>query len=186
MDVFATKGYVAASLADLTAAMGINRVSMYATFGNKEALFVKAMVRYTQLGSQRLARCLVDGTARESFDRLVRESVRMFTDPDGHGVCFVTQGPIAQADASAETRRFVATKRAEIESMLKGRLDAAVAEGELAHDVSTADLARAYAAMLQGVALQAQHGATRAELLRVVDLAMAMWPTRRSPPRRPA
>ena len=43
-------GYEGASLADLTRAMGINRPSMYAAFGNKEALFRKALDRYVDQG----------------------------------------------------------------------------------------------------------------------------------------
>lgn len=46
MDVFWQKGYVGASLADLTKRMGINKPSMYSAFGNKEALFVKATQCY--------------------------------------------------------------------------------------------------------------------------------------------
>lgn len=42
MNVFWQKGYVGASLTDLTTRMGINKPSMYSTFGNKEALFIKA------------------------------------------------------------------------------------------------------------------------------------------------
>jgi TetR/AcrR family transcriptional regulator, copper-responsive repressor len=46
MQVFWKKGFAAASLSDLTAAMGINKPSLYATFGNKEALFVQATENY--------------------------------------------------------------------------------------------------------------------------------------------
>lgn len=46
MDVFWQKGYVGASLTDLTKRMGINKPSMYSAFGNKEALFVKATQCY--------------------------------------------------------------------------------------------------------------------------------------------
>jgi AcrR family transcriptional regulator len=176
MHVFATKGYEAASLADLTAAMGINRVSMYATFGNKESLFVKAMARYTDVGARHVAQCLAAGTARQAFERLLHDNVTMFTDSNGDGVCFVTQGPLTHADASEETKQFVALKRSEIELALRDRLDQAVAEGELAPNVSTVDLARFYVVMIQGIALHAQHGGTREELLRVVDVAMAKWP----------
>ena len=48
MDVFWQKGYVGASLTDLTKRMGINKPSMYSAFGNKEALFVKATQCYIE------------------------------------------------------------------------------------------------------------------------------------------
>jgi len=48
LKVFWRKGYEGASLADLTSAMGINRPSLYAAFGNKEALFRKALDRYAE------------------------------------------------------------------------------------------------------------------------------------------
>jgi len=46
MNVFWQKGYVGASLTDLTQRMGINKPSMYSAFGNKEALFIKATQCY--------------------------------------------------------------------------------------------------------------------------------------------
>lgn len=178
--VFAEKGYEGASLSDLTEAMGINRVSMYATFGNKEALFRLAMDRFSAAGNQHLAACLSTGSAKDGIDRLLREGVTQFTDPDGPGACFVTQAPLTESDSTDETRRFVAQKRAGPEVALRKRFDRAVKEGELPSDVSTADLARFYSVMIQGIALQAQHGGTREELLRVVDVAMERWPSSQS------
>ena len=46
LGVFWRKGYEGASLTDLTEAMGISRPSLYACFGNKEALFRKALDLY--------------------------------------------------------------------------------------------------------------------------------------------
>lgn len=48
MDVFWTKGYMGATLADLTKSMGINKPSMYSAFGNKESLFIKATELYIE------------------------------------------------------------------------------------------------------------------------------------------
>ncbi len=48
MHVFWKKGFGGASLSDLTESMGINKPSMYATFGNKEALFIKATEHYVE------------------------------------------------------------------------------------------------------------------------------------------
>jgi AcrR family transcriptional regulator len=174
--VFAEKGYEAASLSDLTDAMGINRVSMYATFGNKEALFRLAMDRFTRVGNQHLAACLSSGTAKDGITRLLRDGVAQFTDARGPGVCFVTQGPLSASDATEQTRQFVAQKRAGVETALRARFDKAVEEGELPRSASTGDLARFYAVIIQGIALQAQHGGTRDDLMRVVDVAMDRWP----------
>ena len=52
MEVFWQKGYVGASLAELTKRMGINKPSMYSTFGNKEALFIKAVQHYLETKMQ--------------------------------------------------------------------------------------------------------------------------------------
>ncbi|GAA0334747.1 TetR/AcrR family transcriptional regulator [Sphingomonas oligophenolica] len=179
MSVFAAKGYESTSLADLEQAMGINRVSMYATFGNKEALFVKAMTRYTEVGSHRFLHYLAAPSARQGFETLLRESVAMFTDPQGHGVCFVTQAPLTGANISAQTKRFVAERRAGIELMLCRRLRQALDEGELAPGTPIEDLARFFATTILGLALQAQHGATQSELLHVAEIAMRTWPPAR-------
>ncbi|WP_438391790.1 TetR/AcrR family transcriptional regulator [Caballeronia sp. DA-9] len=176
MGIFAARGYESASLTDLTNAMGINRVSMYATFGNKEDLFVKALARYTDAGGAHLAKTLASGSARQALERLLRDSVMRFTDEKGHGVCFVTQGPLAEGTASDSTRKYVAQKRASIELVLRRRLAHAVEKGELDPKVSPTELARFFSVLIQGLALQAQHGGTRSELLHVANVAMAVWP----------
>lgn len=65
MAVFWEQGYEGASLADLTAAMGITKTSMYAAFGNKEDLFRKVLERYEQGPAAYVARALRQPTARE-------------------------------------------------------------------------------------------------------------------------
>jgi AcrR family transcriptional regulator len=174
--VFAEKGFEGASLADLTKATGINRTNMYATFGNKEQLFRLTMERFTQAGAKHIEECLAAGTAREGVERVLRESVKRFTDPHGPGVCFLTQEPLTGSDASDETRQYAGRKRAAIELALRDLFDRAIKGGELPHKVSSEGPARFYAVVIQGLALQAQHGGTREQLLSVVDMAMASWP----------
>lgn len=48
MAVFWEKGYDAASISDLTAAMGINRFSLYDTFTDKHTLYLRALESYEQ------------------------------------------------------------------------------------------------------------------------------------------
>jgi AcrR family transcriptional regulator len=182
MRVFGDKGFEETSLSDLTKAMDINRPSMYSAFGNKEQLFRKALARYSDAAEKHVAECMASGkTARESVKRLLKDGVSIFTDPKGVGGCFVTQTPPTGPSASETTRKEVAHRRRTVEQALRKRFDRAIEEGELARAVSVRDLARYYLVLVQGIALQAQHGGTRDQLLRVVETAMRCWPGR--PPR---
>jgi AcrR family transcriptional regulator len=174
MLVFAAKGFEGASLADLTTAMGINRFSMYATFGNKEQLYVKAMEAFNEGRRQRVTETLAGPSARDSIEQLLKEIIARFTSD--HGVCFVTQGPLTSEEASEETRKLMARRRAEVEKAIRQRIERAIEEGELTEAVSAKDFARYFAVMIQGFALHAQHGGNREELLRVVEIAMKNWP----------
>jgi AcrR family transcriptional regulator len=80
MTVFWTKGYEGASVADLTEAMGINRPSLYATYGNKEELFRKALERYGEGPSSYERTALAQRTAREVAEGLLRGAADVQTD----------------------------------------------------------------------------------------------------------
>ena len=70
LKVFWEKGYDGASLPDLTRAMGINRPSLYAAFGNKESLFRKALDRYAEGPAAFVRKALEEPTARAVAEKL--------------------------------------------------------------------------------------------------------------------
>src|SRR5437870_13127396 len=87
--VFWRKGYGGTSLPDLTKAMRINRPSLYAAFGNKEALFRQVVDRY-ESGPARYAReALALPTAREVVGRLLEGAVDLQTDRQNPGGCLM-------------------------------------------------------------------------------------------------
>src|ERR1700704_2217328 len=71
MQVFWQKGYEGASLSDLTHAMGVNRPSLYAAFGDKETLFRKALDRYTKGPAAYVREALKQPTARAVTQQLL-------------------------------------------------------------------------------------------------------------------
>src|ERR1700691_4549950 len=73
--VFWRKGYEGASLPDLTRAMGINRPSLYAAFGNKEALFRKALERYLGGPATYFRESLRESTARAVVEKMLSGAV---------------------------------------------------------------------------------------------------------------
>src|SRR5439155_18551737 len=72
LQVFWRKGYEGASLSDLTQAMGINRPSLYAAFGDKETLFRKALDRYAEGPAAYVGEALKRPTARTVTEKLLR------------------------------------------------------------------------------------------------------------------
>src|SRR5436190_7853112 len=80
LEVFWRKGYEGTSLPDLTRAMRINRPSLYAAFGNKEALFRKALDRYVQGPAAYVRKSLTESTARAVAERVLRGSADLLTD----------------------------------------------------------------------------------------------------------
>src|SRR5688500_4799575 len=104
LKVFWRKGYEGASLPDLTKAMGINRPSLYAAFGNKEALFRKVLDRYAE-GPAGYARAALDApTARGVVERLLFGAVEMQSDRRNPRGCLLVQGALSCGDQAAPVR----------------------------------------------------------------------------------
>jgi AcrR family transcriptional regulator len=176
MEVFWAKGYDGASLADLTAAMGINAPSLYAAFGSKEALFREAVALYGASEGTEIWDALPQApSAREAIERFLRASAESFTRPDRPAGCLVVLGALLASDANANVCRELRASRAGNVAALRERLERAVAEGELPADLDCEAIATFYATVQQGMSIQARDGASRATLLSVADCALAAW-----------
>jgi AcrR family transcriptional regulator len=177
LHVFWQRGYEGASLTDLTEAMGINRPSLYAAFGNKEELFRRALDRYAERGPGRAMReALTEPTARRVVERLLGNVAIALTDPCNPRGCLAVQGALTCGEASDAIKQELCKRRSEAEQTLRERLERAKAEGDLASDADPAQLARFVSTITQGMSVQAAGGASRDDLLRVVDMAMRAWP----------
>ncbi len=180
LSVFWRKGYEGASLPELTRAMGINRPSLYAAFGNKEALFRKTIDRYVEGPADYVRRALEEPTARAAGERLLAGSVELLTDPRNPRGCLMVQGALACGEAAESVRRVLAARRAATEAAVRERFERARAEGDLPVGADPADLARYLVTVMRGMAVQAAGGATPEELRRVAEMAMRAWPDRRA------
>jgi AcrR family transcriptional regulator len=174
--VFWRKGYEGASISELTEAMGINRPSLYAAFGNKEELFRKALDRYAQGPAAYTYRALEEPTAGGVVERLLHDAADALTCPDNPHGCLGVQGALACGDAATSIKEELCARQARWEAALQRRLERAKREGDLSGSVSCADLAQFIATIIQGMAVQAAGGATRQELRKVADLALHAWP----------
>jgi AcrR family transcriptional regulator len=174
--VFWAKGYEGASLSDLTGAMGINRPSLYAAFGDKAALFHEVLERYERGPVSYVREALSEPTARGAVERLLKSTVSALTCPQNPRGCLFVQGALACGEESEAMRQELAERRSQGEVALRKRLKKAKDQGELPATANPAELARFYMAVLHGMAVQATGGATRAALEGVAETALRAWP----------
>ena len=133
MEVFWRKGYEGTSLDDLTKAIGITRPSLYAAFGNKEALFRKSLDRYVEGPSAYVAKALNAPTAREVAELILRGAVELNTNPR-HPGCLMVQGALACGGEANAVREELRVRRADGEQAIRERLKQAKADGDLPRD----------------------------------------------------
>lgn len=176
MKVFWSKGYEGTSLSDLTKAMGINRPSIYAAFGDKEALFRKALDRYASGPAAYIYEALSQPTARAVVERLLEGTANMATDPRNPRGCLLEQSGLACGAGATPIQQELIFQRNAGEKALRQRLKRAKAEGDLPQDANPADLARYIVTVVRGIGVQAAGGASRGELRRVIQTALRAWP----------
>jgi AcrR family transcriptional regulator len=177
--VFWKKGYEGTSLQDLTEAMGINRPSLYAAFGNKDDLFRKVVDRYAAGPASYVAEALALPTAREVAEALLSGAVNVVSQPKHRG-CLMVQSALSCSDEAEPIRAELARRRSEGETAIRERFERARTEGDLPKDADPADLARYVMTVVHGLAVQAAGGARREDLLRVVATALRAWPTEKT------
>lgn len=176
MRVFWEKGYEGASLSDLTEAMGINRPSLYAAFGNKESLFRKVLDRYGKGPAAFACAALNEPTARKVAEKLLRGTADMLGDPGTPAGCLVIHGALACGEENEDVRRELKSRRADAIEALRKRFVRAKREGDLAADADPLVLARYLSTVTQGMSVQVATGATHRDLLRIAETAMRAWP----------
>lgn len=178
LGVFWSKGYEGASMAALTAAMGITKPSLYAAFGNKEQLFHKALDLYETEKLTYTREALRQPTARAVAEHIMRGAIEAQTsscDPKG---CLGVIGMTACGAEAESIKAEVIKRRESSAAALLGRFRQAQRDGDLPDQIEPEALAQYLFTILGGMAVQAGAGATRADLERVLETSMMLWPSR--------
>lgn len=176
MVLFWERGYEGAAIGDLAAAMGINRPSLYAAFGCKEALFREAMELYDRVESAPIQKLIDEApTARAAVEASLRHNAEVFTDRSRPRGCFVVLASIIGTPESAEVRAALAQARAEGERSMRDRIVRGQRDGDVDPAADPAAIAAFYTTVMHGLSIQARDGADRAALDAIVTAAMAAW-----------
>lgn len=177
MQVFWQKGYIGASLSDLTQAMGINKPSMYSTFGNKEALFNQATSLYVEQQAAPHLQWLYK-PAETLHDRIKGFLLSTIagqcqaTEPKG---CYIAAciGESSNDSVPENTRKLVLDINQHMQQALEDLLNEDEESVLLGLDANAANIALSFNTLLSGTATMARAGKTEKELEYTVDAVLS-------------
>ncbi|HLS88379.1 MAG TPA: TetR/AcrR family transcriptional regulator [Sphingobacteriaceae bacterium] len=152
MELFWRQGYTATSMADLTEHMGIAKASLYATFGSKHDLYVKALRRYLQTRDPSpIALLSRPGPVLPAVAALVNQyAEESACDPQRRG-CLIVNSATELLPGDGAVARIVESALDSLEVALTAALTRAQAQGELPADKDPQALARFIVVVLQGI-----------------------------------
>ncbi|MFF3642212.1 TetR/AcrR family transcriptional regulator [Streptomyces sp. NPDC002564] len=176
LELFWRRGYEATSMADLVEALGIGRASIYATFGNKHDLYLKALERYGELQKPLLlAELAAPGPALPAVRAVVRRFGAESTAEEGRLTgCFITNTATELAPHDAAAARCVERSWDHIETLLHSALVRARAQGELPADRDPLTLARMLLVVMQGLRVVGKASRDPARVRDAVEQALTL------------
>lgn len=176
MQVFWHKGYEATSMEDLLSAMGLNRGSLYATFGDKRELFLKALDRYCAGGGigSRIAILNQPGPALPLIHQFIGAMLEFgLSDPQRRG-CLITNTVIELAPHQKDIAKTVSGRLQMAEEAFFTLLTRAKQEGELPKDKNPRALARVLVTMMQGTLVMIKAGTPADVVKQTAKTALAI------------
>jgi AcrR family transcriptional regulator len=172
-DAFWAHGYEGVSMADLVESLGLASARIYAAFGSKEALFREAVALYDTGEGGFATRALAEETtARAAIERILIEAIETYTRQHRPRGCMVVSAAANCASENEGVREWLAEFRRRRTASLVGRLEKAVADGELPPQTDAQSLGDYFATILHGLSVQARDGVPKERLMATVPAAL--------------
>lgn len=170
MRTFWLYGFEGTSMSELTAAMGMNKTSIYAAYGGKEELFQKALNRYANGPGRFLAEALNEKSAFDVVKKLLTTAAVNLTNPQNPYGCMIIQGALSCSKDAQHIHDMLSGYRNSYEKLLVERLDQAKREKDIPMEADAKALAKFVTTVHQGMSVQASSGATKEELLSIAHI----------------
>jgi len=175
-DVFWDAGYAGSSLDELSAAMEMNRPSVYAAFGDKEALYLKTLAGYRDAGAAGM-RAELDPTRplADGLRQVYASALSVYcADPDTPRGCLLIGTAATESVRNPRVRAVMAESLDLFNAILEERFRLARKAGEIDVTADPAMLAKLAASIMFALAVRARAGESRAALQALADAGVAM------------
>jgi TetR/AcrR family transcriptional repressor of nem operon len=180
MSVFWQSGYQATSVQDLVDATGVNRGSLYSTFGDKRGLFLAVLDRYSERIARPTMAELDNPDPRRAIEGMFESLIRRNSDPAWPRGCLDTNTSLECPGAGDIIGRKIAERVAQQESAIYQVLRRAQAEGSLDPKQDARAMARFFLGIAQGLNVVNKAAPDPSRLKDMVKMAMRIWDTRKS------
>lgn len=169
VQVFWTKGFSATSLDDLSAAMGMNRPSIYRAFGDKDTIYRKALMQFCEGMEDAFARTmLAEDDIRKALTRFYREALATYTAGEQPRGCMVMSTAVAAATCHPEIQAGLLTIVRDLDKKMAMRLQQAIDDGQLPSSFDASGRAAIAQSLLHSLSLRARAGETQRQLRRII------------------
>ena len=166
LEVFWKTGYAGTSLDDLAAATGMNRPSLYAGFGDKRSIYMKALTLYWESAAVGVRAALAaDQSLADALMQVYNQALTLYFSGKGKPRgCFTLATAVTESGDDPIVREFVGNGFRRLDEALKRRIKAARDQGELPADAEPETLAGLASAVHATLGVRARAGIARAEL----------------------
>ena len=174
VQLFQEQGYEGTSLADLESRLGLGRQSLYNTFGDKQALFLKALTRYQRAVAEGpVAHLHIPGAGLDAIRAFLLATVESLTTPGSRRTCLMVNTILERGTQDAEASLRCNHARVELERALRRALAQARKRGEIAERIDVEATATLLVSQTYGLNVLAKTGATAGELYAAVEALLA-------------
>lgn len=172
VQAFWVRGYEATSMQNLVDRTGVNRASLYATYGDKRALFLSALRSYDMGRKQMLAGLEARHRPREAIREVFLAFTRNISERGGNRGCFLTNTALELAAHDAEIRRIVSNAQEDVEGFFARMIIKGKAAGDIQAHIMPGEAARGLLASLLGLLVLTRSRPDRQLLKTIVEDAM--------------
>jgi TetR/AcrR family transcriptional repressor of nem operon len=157
VEVFWRKGYAATSINDLETATNLNRTSLYAALGGKEAIFIQVLKRYAVKYNDHLMCALRDNPSAKAaladyFDRQIDQ----IADQHLPGGCLLANSVVECRRSHHAFDNHISTEFRRIEAVFFNTVRRGQEAGEIDEGIDAQRVARLFTATAEGMTLLAR------------------------------